>query len=105
MAVGNDSQRQNVDGTGLADLYTPVQVRGLSSVSAVAAGYDHNLALKSDGTVWAWGGNVSSQLGDGTTTRRYPPVQAKGLGSVAAIAAGNHRSIALKSDGTVWDWG
>ncbi|KRE21939.1 RCC1 domain-containing protein [Paenibacillus sp. Soil522] len=91
---------------GSGDLYTPVQVQGLSSVSAVAAGgRSHNLALKSDGTVWAWGDNDYGQLGDGTTTRRYPPVQVQGLGSVATIAAGTSHSLALKSDGTVWAWG
>jgi Regulator of chromosome condensation (RCC1) repeat len=64
-------------------------------VSAVAAGYDHNLALKADGTVWAWGENSSGQLGDGTTTHRYYPAQVKGLGSMDAIAAGNEGSLAL----------
>ena len=49
---------------------TPVQVQGLSSVVAIAAGIDHNLAVKSDGTVWAWGRNSYGQLGDGTTTDR-----------------------------------
>jgi hypothetical protein len=38
------------------------------------------LALKSDGTVWAWGWNAYGQLGDRTTTNRYTPVQVQGLG-------------------------
>ena len=49
--------------------YTPVQVQGLSSVVAVAAGDRHSLALKSDGTVWAWGSNDYGQLGDGTNDK------------------------------------
>ena len=36
---------------------TPVQVCNLSSIVAVASARYHNLALKSDGTVWAWGDN------------------------------------------------
>ncbi|MCL1885444.1 MAG: Ig-like domain repeat protein [Dehalococcoidia bacterium] len=71
----------------------------------VAGGYDHSLALKSDGTVWAWGRNNYGQLGDGTTTNRSLPVQVSGLTDVIAIAGGNYHSIALKSDGTVWAWG
>ena len=67
---------------------TPVQVQGLSSVVAIAAGGYHSLAVKSDGTVWPWGDNDSGQLGDGSTTTRYTPVQVQGLGSVSAIAAG-----------------
>ena len=47
---------------------SPVQVQGLSSVVAIAAGNDHSLALKSDGTVWAWGNNSYGQLGVGSTT-------------------------------------
>ena len=44
---------------------------------AAAAGEQHSLGLKSDGTVWAWGHNLSGQVGDGTTTERQVPVQVK----------------------------
>jgi len=76
----------------------------------VAAGWAHSLAVRSDGTVWAWGDNWYGQLGDGTTTRRTTPVQVTGLSGVVAVAggggadAGSH-SMALTSDGTVWAWG
>ena len=63
------------------------------------------MALKSDGTVWAWGDNGYGQLGDGTTTDRTTPVQVSGLSGVTAIAAGCYHTVALKSDGTVWAWG
>jgi alpha-tubulin suppressor-like RCC1 family protein len=52
-----------------------VQVPGLSGVTALAAGAYHTLALKQDGTGWAWGRNDLGQLGDGTTTHRLSPVQ------------------------------
>ena len=84
---------------------TPVQVQNLSSVVAIDAGFYHNLALKSDGTVWAWGHNYYGQLGDETAKIRYTPVQVQGLGSVVDIAAGLSHSLAVKSDGTVWAWG
>ena len=67
---------------------------GLSGVSAIAAGVNHNLALKSDGTVVAWGANFLGQ--------RIVPV---GLSGVTAVAAGGNHSLALKSDGTVVAWG
>ena len=84
---------------------TPVQVAGLSDVVAVAAGYGHSLALKRDGTVWAWGFNGHGQLGDGTTETRTAPIQVRGLAGVKWIAAGDAHSLAVKSDGTVWTWG
>ncbi|MDQ8737988.1 fibronectin type III domain-containing protein [Paenibacillus sp. LHD-38] len=76
-----------------------------SGVTMVAGGGHHTLALKQDGTVWAWGNNVYGQLGDGSTTDGYTPVQVQGLESVVAITAGSEHSLALKSDGTVWAWG
>ena len=85
---------------------TPIQVSGISDVTAIAGGYAHTIALKSDGTVWAWGYNYYGQLGDGTNTKMSTtPVQVSGLSDVIAIAGGYAHTIALKSDGTVWAWG
>jgi hypothetical protein len=82
-----------------------VQVIGLTGAVAIAAGNFHSLALKSDGTVWAWGNNFYGELGDGTTTHRSSPVQVIGLTGVVAVDGGYCYSLALKSDGTVWAWG
>lgn len=80
---------------------SPVQVG--SGYSAVAAGYYHAVAVKTDGSLWAWGGNDAGQLGDGTQTSRSSPVQ---IGSgYLAVAAGADHTVALKIDGTVWSWG
>jgi alpha-tubulin suppressor-like RCC1 family protein len=84
--------------------FTPLN-SGLTSVVAVSAGWQHTLALKSDGTVWAWGLNVKGQLGDGSFTERNSPVQVSGLVDVVAVSAGEQASLALKKDGTVWGWG
>ena len=98
-------------GAGTGNQTTPVQVSGLTSVRAVAAGGAHSLALKADGTVWAFGFNLSGQLGDNTTTERLAPVQVKDpagtgfLAGVVAIAAGGDHSLALKADGTLFAWG
>ena len=77
----------------------------LAATPQIAAGGLHTVALKSDGTVWAWGYNGYGQLGDGTTTNRLTPVQVSSLSGVTAIAAGVYHTLALKSDGTVWAWG
>ena len=71
----------------------------------IAAGGDHILAIKDDGTVWAWGSNSVGQLGDGTNITRDRPVQIPGLSNIVAVAAGGSHSMALGSDGTVWEWG
>ncbi|MEW6157005.1 MAG: immunoglobulin domain-containing protein, partial [Verrucomicrobiota bacterium] len=63
-------------------------------VRAIAAGYDHTIGLKADGTVLAWGANDYGQS-------NVPA----GLSGVKAIAAGGTHSIALRSDGTVVAWG
>lgn len=107
---GNNNSGE-VGNFSFTDQLTPVGVYGLgagSGVIAIAAGGSHSLALKSDGTVLAWGGNNSGQLGDGTLTGKVipQPVPFLGAGSgVVAIAAGAAFSMALKSDGTVLTWG
>ena len=104
-AWGDNSFGQLGDGTTTFRRTTPVQVSSLSEVSAIAAGHGHTVALKNDGTVWAWGWNNFGQLGDGTTTRRTSPVQISGLSAVTAIAVESDHTVALKDDGTVWAWG
>lgn len=72
-----------------------------ASVTPQIAGASvHSIALKSDGTVWAWGWNLYGRLGDGTTQERNTPVQASGLSDITAVACGYGHTIALKSDGT-----
>ena len=65
----------------------------------------HGLKVNPDGTVSAWGGNESGQLGDGTKVSKTSPVQVVGLANVIAVSAGFDYSLALRGDGTVWAWG
>ena len=104
-AWGSNWYGQLGDGTTV-DRHTPVQIRGLIGVQAISAGGEHHsLALREDGTVWAWGDNTAGKLGDGTITRRLTPIQVSGLTRVVAVSAGNHHSLALRENGTVWAWG
>ncbi len=84
---------------------TPVRVGTLTGIVAIAVGATHGLALKNDGTVWAWGRNNSGQLGDGTNVQRETPVQVSGLTDVVEIAAHYEHSMARLEDGFVWAWG
>ncbi|HSN57776.1 MAG TPA: hypothetical protein VLT32_24120 [Candidatus Sulfomarinibacteraceae bacterium] len=89
---------------GSGTLY-PIQIAGLEDMVAVSGYYRTILALKADGTVWAWGYNGYGQIGDGTTEDRLTPVQVPGLANVIAIETGQDHSLALAADGTVWAWG
>lgn len=104
-AWGRNGEGELGDGSNVVSRLAPVQVSGLTGVVAIAAGSNHSLALKSDGSVWGWGTNGSGQLGDGTMANRLTPVQVSGLTGVEAIAAGFNYSLALLSNGTVRAWG
>lgn len=81
------------------------QITGLAGIIAVSAGWGHFLALKKDGTVWAWGSNDAGQLGQGNFDYAENPVQVNGLTGVIAIEAASGTSYALKANGTVYAWG
>ena len=89
----------------------PDNVGYLTDVVDVAAGYYHSLALKSDGTVYAWGENWYGQLGIHCDNDHTVPYQVHGPGNVGyltgiiKVAAGANFSLALKEDGTLWAWG
>ena len=85
---------------------SPVQVGALTDWHQIGPGYFYCLAIKTDGTLWAWGTAANGQLGDDSTVSKSSPVQI-GSGTDWAQAAGGMRgnSMALKTDGTLWAWG
>ena len=118
-AWGDNSYGQLGDGGTVGYSAVPVQVLGpggvdyLGGIVAVAASSMNCYALKSDGTVWAWGeGSNYYGVGDGASTHRNTPVEVKTgagatdvLNDVVAISGGYYHALALKTDGTVWGWG
>ena len=93
------------DGSTVLQSTTPVTVTGLTSIVQIAAGLNHGLVLKGDGTVWTWGENGLGQLGVGHTIDSSVPVQVGGLPPIAAVGAGQSHSFAIGTDGSVWAWG
>ncbi|MFE7548639.1 RCC1 domain-containing protein [Streptomyces gardneri] len=84
---------------------------GLTGVSGIAAGLNHNLALVGPpgrgGVVMAWGHNTAGQLGDTSTTDRLTPVKTRDAwtGEVSSIAAGGNHSMAVTgSDNSIYTW-
>ncbi len=79
----------------------------ISQTPQIAAGANHSLALKSDGSLWAWGGNDSGQLGNGTTTNNSSPLRIDD--GYTSISAGYAQSFGVKTDNTntqtYWGWG
>ena len=89
-------------------------VLSAKTVVAISAGDDYSLALCSDGTIAAWGGNLEGQLGNGSTTDSSVPVRVTQNGvllgkTVVAVSAGGDyggsHSLALCADGTIAAWG
>lgn len=106
------------NGSTFAPNEVPAPVVGVSEVIGAAAGRQHSLALLSNGTVLAWGGNSDGQLGNGTYTGPYEchptvvheycnpdPEPVSGLSGVTAVAAAGDHSLALLSSGTLEGWG
>ena len=85
----------------IVDAESPEVLAG--PIKQISMGGAHSAALKTDGSLWTWGGNGFGQLGDGTTTNRSAPV--KVLDGVAAVSLGEQHSAALKTDGSLWTWG
>jgi hypothetical protein len=104
---GDDYQGQLGNGSN-DDTTSAVEVTGLTGrVVYIACGFNHSLAVMSDGSVWAWGDNGGGALGTKTQgVFQNTPVAVDGLSSgVTAVAGGTDQSLALKADGSVWSWG
>ncbi|MEW6556881.1 MAG: hypothetical protein AB1349_05935 [Elusimicrobiota bacterium] len=71
----------------------------------VSGGGYHTIAIKSDGTLWAWGYNGYGELGLGYTTQRTTPTQVGTASNWSSVSCGVFHTIAIKTDGTLWAWG
>lgn len=78
---------------------------GEAHAGTVAAGANHTIVARPDGSVWTWGSNSGGQIGDGTTTTRSVPTLVSTLSGVVAVAAGASHTLALRNDGAVYAWG
>jgi len=90
-------------GSDFVNTNIPVELVA-SNVTAIAAGGEHALFLRTDGSLWGMGYNLDGQLGDGThfSTKQPEMIMAS---NVTAIAAGYNLSVFLKSDGSMWVMG
>ena len=103
---GYNSYGQLGNGTASGSaISNPTQVGTATDWQKVSTGSDHTLAIKTNGTLWAWGGNYVGQLGDGTTIQKTVPTQIGTATNWQKIATGQGHSLALKTDSTCWAWG
>ena len=109
---GSNSSGQLGNGT-TADWSVPhlFPIHIMDDVAYVSAGgrgsrsdnVGHVLAIRTDGSLWAWGRNTQGQLGDGTTEGRLRPVMI--MEDVIAVSAGASHTMAIRTDGSLWGWG
>lgn len=104
-AWGNSGNGRLGNGVSAAGITAPVQIGTATNWKSVKAGEGHTLALKTNGTLWAWGFNYYGQVGDNTDTDRTTPVQIGTATNWKEIYTGAYHSYAIKTDGTLWGWG
>jgi alpha-tubulin suppressor-like RCC1 family protein len=102
-------------GSSDANRWVPTRVGNENDWKTIAVGYDWVLALKNDGSLWAWGGNDGGQLGIGSSDsppdNEHPgvphptPIRIGSDTDWSAVYAGGSGSFALKRDGSLWAWG
>jgi gliding motility-associated-like protein len=94
-------------GTGIFIRILPTQVGTDSDWQSVSVGYNHTLAIKTGGTLWACGVNVYGELGDGTNNPSSVFIQIGAATDWKNISASNmfEYSLGLKTSGTLWSWG
>jgi alpha-tubulin suppressor-like RCC1 family protein len=104
---GCNATGQLGDGTAISRISPGTICGGGSTWCQIGAGTCHNVAVKTDGTLWTWGGNGYGQLGISSTVNRSSPGTTAGPNYFTWCQASSGRShtAAVKTDGTLWTWG
>lgn len=71
----------------------------------VSSGYLFAIAIKNDGTIWAWGNNNSGQLGIDNVIPKNIPTKINNDTDWTLLSCGFYHVVAIKSNGTMWSWG
>lgn len=102
--AGDNHYGQLGNGTKInADTFS--RIDNNTNWTMIAAGAFHNLAIKTDGTLWAWGKNFTGQLGNGSIVDALIPIQIGSDKDWVFVAAGVDHSAGIKADGSLWTWG
>jgi alpha-tubulin suppressor-like RCC1 family protein len=101
----NYGTKLGINATGARS--TPVTTfAGGTNWKQVSCANNYTAAIKTDGTLWTWGANYSSMLGDNTSTSRLTPVTTfAGGNNWKQVSCGRYHASAIKTDGTLWIWG
>jgi alpha-tubulin suppressor-like RCC1 family protein len=103
---GLNSSGQLGDGTTTSRSSPVSVVGGFTDWCQIAAGCNHGLAIRSNGTLWGWGNNGYGQLGDCTTTSRSSPVSVVGgISNWRQVSTGCDHTLAVTSESVAWAWG
>lgn len=87
---------------------SPTQIGALTDWNALGAAVSSSFAVKTDGTLWAWGLGSNGELGisvAGPGVYRSSPVQIGALTNWSSVTGGNNSAWAIKTDSTLWGWG
>jgi alpha-tubulin suppressor-like RCC1 family protein len=102
---GRNLEGQLGNNNATVNYSSPIQVGSLTNWKQIAFGYYFTAAIKTDGTLWAWGYNGYGELGNGTRTNYSSPIQVGLLTNWSKISCGFGHTAAVKTDGTLWTCG
>ena len=105
--LGGTGNSNNFNGQlPFGDISSPVQIGNLlSGWAQVSIGFDFTMALKNDGSLWAWGLSSFGQTGQSNTTFRSSPIQVGTASYWSQISCGYGHTLALQNNGSLWVWG